>query len=68
MLKLAALIWIVLGATIAGSLLTIIVTVPSLYAKGMTLIPVVAAAGFLVAIPLAVLVAKRIDATTAPRS
>lgn len=67
MLKLAALVWIVLGATIAGSLLTIIVTVPSLYAKGMTLIPVVAAVGFVVAVPLAVLVAKRIYGATAPR-
>lgn len=67
MLKLAALVWIVLGTTIAGSLLTVIVTVPSLYAKGMTLIPVVAAVGFVVAVPLAILVAKRIYAATAPR-
>lgn len=64
MLKLAALIWIVLGATLAGSFVTVIVTVPSLYADGMRLIPYAAGAGFLLAIPGAVMIAKRLLAAT----
>jgi hypothetical protein len=68
MLKLAALVWIVLGATMAGMFVTVIVTVPALYDQGMKLIPVVAIAGFVVAIPLAVLVARKILETTAPRA
>ncbi|WP_181705401.1 hypothetical protein [Chthonobacter rhizosphaerae] len=66
MLKLAALIWIMLGVTLAGSFVTVIVTVPSLYAQGMTLIPVVAGMGFALAVPLAVVVAKRIYGPTSP--
>ncbi|SON56897.1 hypothetical protein HDIA_3356 [Hartmannibacter diazotrophicus] len=65
MLKVAVLIWIMLGVTLAGSFVTVIVTVPSLYADGMRLIPLVAGAGFLLAMPLAFLVAKRIY--TSPR-
>jgi hypothetical protein len=68
MLKLAALVWIVLGTTLAGSLVTVIVTVPSLTAQAMKLIPVAAGAGFVLAIPLAVLIARRIYTTTAPRA
>lgn len=68
MLKIAALVWIVLGATLAGSLVTVVVTVPSLYAQGMRLIPIVAGVGFVVAIPLAILIARRILSATAPRA
>lgn len=64
MLKLAAIIWIVLGATLAGAFITVIVTVPALYADGMRLIPYAAALGFVAAIPAAFLVARRILAST----
>lgn len=67
MLKLAILVWIMLGTTLAGSFLTVVVTVPSLYAQGMKLIPFAAGTGFLVAIPFAVMIARKIYASTAPR-
>jgi hypothetical protein len=67
MLKLASLIWIVLGATVAGSLVVVIVSVPSLYDNGMKLIPIVAIAGFVIAIPLAVWIARQIMGAASPR-
>lgn len=64
MLKIAALVWIVLGVTLAGSLVTVVVTVPSFFAEGMRLIPYAAAAGFLLAVPGAFMIARRILAVT----
>ncbi|NVO13391.1 MAG: hypothetical protein HXX10_05080 [Rhodoplanes sp.] len=68
MLKLAVLIWMMLGITLAGALVVVIVTVPSLYAQGMSLIPIAAAVGFIVAIPAAIVIAKKIDSATARRA
>lgn len=68
MLKLAALIWMILGITLAGVLVIVIVTVPDLYAHGMRLIPVAAVVGFVLAIPAALVIAKKIDAATARRA
>ena len=62
MFKLAALIWIMLGTTLAGMVLTVIVTVPSLGNQAMSLIPLWCGAAILVAIPLSFLIAKRIQA------
>jgi hypothetical protein len=67
MLRLATLIWMMLGITLAGILVVVIVTVPSLYAQGMSLIPIAAAVGFIVAIPAAIVIAKKIDQATARR-
>ncbi|MBK5961006.1 hypothetical protein CCR97_22780 [Rhodoplanes elegans] len=68
MMKIAVLVWMVLGITLAGTLVVAVVSVPSLYDQGMRLIPIVAAAGFVVAIPFAVLIAKKIDHLTAKRA
>lgn len=68
MLKLAALIWMMLGITLAGILVVVIVTVPSLYAQGMRLIPIAAAVGFVLAIPAAIVIAKRIESATVRRA
>ncbi|EJW13421.1 hypothetical protein A33M_3841 [Rhodovulum sp. PH10] len=68
MLKLAVLVWMMLGITLAGSLIVVVVAVPSLYAQGMNLIPVAGLAGFVVAIPIALVLAKKIYAATAPRA
>lgn len=68
MLKIAVLVWMMLGITLAGALVVAVVAVPSLYDQGMRLIPIVAAAGFVVAIPFAVLIAKKIDQLTAKRA
>ena len=67
MLKIAVLVWIVLGATLAGSLVTVVVTVPSLMDQAMRLIPVAAGIGFVAAVPLAWAIAGRIVAATHPR-
>ncbi|WP_230533032.1 hypothetical protein [Microvirga roseola] len=67
MLKLAPLIWIILGTTLAGMLVVPVLTVPSLADRSMTMIPAATAAGFLLAIPLALLIARRIYAATAAR-
>ena len=67
MLKIAALVWMIVGITLAGVLVVVIVTVPSLYAQGMSLIPIAAAAGFLAAIPVALVIAKKIQSLTVSR-
>ncbi|MBL8572812.1 MAG: hypothetical protein JNM13_03970 [Hyphomicrobiaceae bacterium] len=68
MWKIATLVWIVLGTTLAGSALMVVLAMPSLASQGMKLIPIVSLAGFAVAIPLAIWIAKRIEALTAPRA
>ncbi len=66
MLKIAALVWMMLGTTLAGVAVTVIVVTPSLFDQGMKLIPIAAGAGFLLAMPLSYLVAKKIAAGTMP--
>ncbi len=51
MFKIALLIWVVLGATLAGVALTLVLTVPALQPNAMKLLPIFAAVGFVVAIP-----------------
>jgi hypothetical protein len=68
MLKIAALVWIVLGATLAGSLVTVVLTVPSLFPEPMKYIPIAAAAGYVVAIPFAVAIARKIQNGTSSRA
>lgn len=63
MWKIAILVWIMLGTTVAGSALVVVVAVPSLYAQGMRLIPIVALIGFVVAMPLAYWIAGMISRT-----
>jgi hypothetical protein len=64
MLKLAVVVWIILGVTVAGAALTVVLAVPSLSQNAMRLLPIAALVGFVVAIPLSVLVARRIDGQT----
>lgn len=68
MLRLAVIIWIMLGTTLAGTLTLIIVSVPGLSDQGMRLIPAAAAAGAAVAIPAALVIARRIQSATARRA
>ncbi len=65
MLKLAILIWMTAGTTLAGIAIMVVLTVPALSAKDMQYIPIAAVVGFVVAIPIAYLVGKRIFALTA---
>jgi preprotein translocase subunit SecY len=66
MFKIAALLWIVVGTVLAGVALTVIVSVPELYAQGARLIPILCGAGFLIAMPVAYVIARQIagQATT----
>lgn len=61
MFKLALLIWVVLGTTLAGIAVLVVVSNSSLYAQGMKLVPIAAAVGFVVAIPLSFLIGKKIS-------
>lgn len=62
MYRLAAIIWIILGTTLAGVAMLVVVTVPELAAQSMKLIPAACGAAIVIAIPLSFLVAKRIQA------
>ena len=62
MWKVATLVWIVLGTTLAGSALMVVVSVPSWAEHSMKLIPYAVAAGFLVAIPLSIWIAVKMMA------
>lgn len=65
MLKIAAVVWIMLGTALAGVAMAIIVSVPEFYDQGMRLIPILCGGAFLVAIPLSLMVAKRIAPSVA---
>jgi hypothetical protein len=54
------LIWIVLGATLAGVGLTIIVATPALAVASMRLLPWAIIAGFVLATPLPLLLARKL--------
>jgi hypothetical protein len=59
-IKVAVVIWIVLGAALAGCAMVAVLAIPSLASQGMHLIPRAVLAGFIVAIPLSYLVARKI--------
>ena len=60
MYRIAAIIWIMLGTTLAGIAMMVIVAVPDLADQAMRLIPILCGAAFLLAMPLSYLIAKRI--------
>ena len=64
MLKLAVLMHMLLWTVLAGILVIAVLSVPSLQDQGMKLIPIAVAAGFVVALPLSVWLAKAILAQT----
>ncbi len=63
MLKIALVIWIVLGTMLAGVAMAVIVSIPQLLDQGMYYIPILCGAGFVAAIPVAYWIAVRIAAT-----
>lgn len=60
MMKLAIVIWIVLGTVLAGVATTVILVTPGLEAMTMRLFPAAAALGFVLAIPVSIMVAKQL--------
>jgi hypothetical protein len=63
--RLAAIIWIILSTTLAGLAMIVIVSVPELADDAKRLIPLLCGGAFVLAIPLSVLVAKRISSKMA---
>jgi hypothetical protein len=61
MKSLALLIWIVLGTTLAGVAMAAIVAVPALSGQAAQLIPILCGAGFVLAIPFAYVIARRLQ-------
>jgi hypothetical protein len=68
MLKIAVIIWMIGGTTLAGMAVMAVLVVPTLAVHDMQYVPLAGIAGFVVAIPIAYLVAIRIAAATAPRA
>jgi hypothetical protein len=60
MFRIAVLVWIILGAVLAGSLVVVVLSVPELAAQGMRAIPFAGGLGYLAAIPFSFLIARRI--------
>jgi hypothetical protein len=64
MLKVAILVWILIGVVGAGAALLVVLAVPSLSTNAMKLLPIVSIAGFIVTIPISFVIAKLILAQT----
>lgn len=58
MLRLAALIWLLVGTVLAGVGVTVVVATPSLALDAFRLIPYAGIGGFVVAIPIAYFVTR----------
>lgn len=58
--KIALIIWLIAGVTVAGIGVLAVVATPQLAAQSATLIPIVAAAGFVLAFVASWFVAKQI--------
>jgi hypothetical protein len=67
MAKLATLIWIMLGITFAGAFGLVVLATPTLVSEAAELLPWAALAGFVVAIPASMFVARRILAESGRR-
>lgn len=67
MLKMALILWIISGTVLAGLTVLVVVLIPSLSDQAMRLMAPLATAGFVVAFPVAILVAKRIESKIAHR-
>lgn len=59
MLKIAVPVWMMIGTTLAGIAVMIVLSVPSLAAHDRQLIPYAALIGFIVSIPIAYVIAGR---------
>jgi Mg2+/Co2+ transporter CorB len=62
MSRVAAIVWVMLGTVLAGSGVVAVLCTPSLAAMAMSLMAPVGVAGYVIAVPLAIMVAKTITA------
>jgi MFS superfamily sulfate permease-like transporter len=60
MVRIAAMLWAIGGTVFAGIAIMTVLAVPSFADHAMSYIPYAALAGFIVAIPVAVIVARQI--------
>lgn len=60
MWRVTILVWVILAPTLAGVLVMAILTMPSMARELMKWIPIVAATGAIVALPISALVARMI--------
>lgn len=67
MLKMALIVWIMSGTVLAGLTLLVVLLVPSLSDQAMTLMAPLIATAFVIAFPVALVVAKKMSNTFAPR-
>ena len=65
MLKIATIVWVMIGTVFAGIAVMTILSVPAFAAHDMKYIPYAAIAGFIVAIPAAFVIAGRMSKTLA---
>lgn len=65
MMKVAILIWVMLGTVMAGIGVIIVLMVPSLDAQGIKVMPYAALGGFVIAIPFALMIGSKIFRLTA---
>lgn len=68
MMRLAAMLWLIVGTALAGVGVIVVVATPALFDQGMKLIPIVAGTGFLVSMPISYAIAKKIAAANAARA
>lgn len=64
MFKIAIIVWMMAGTTLAGIAIMVVLSVPALAVHDMQYIPIAGVLGFVIAIPLAYVVAKRITTLT----
>jgi preprotein translocase subunit SecF len=65
MFKISLIVWIMLGTALAGTAVITVLAVPDLAAQAMKNIPLAVLIGFVVAMPLSYLVARKIGASPA---
>lgn len=59
--KLALVIWVITGVTVAGAIVTAILATPSLAEQTRVLLPAGAAAGFAIAFIVSLVIARQIN-------
>lgn len=64
MFRLSILIWIIAGTTLAGIAVTVVLLIPSIQGQQMKYIPIAAAIGAILAIPVSLMAAKAIRSRT----
>lgn len=59
---LTTLIWVLVGTTLAGIGITVIVTNPYLLDNGRTMIPLICGGAYVVAVPFSYIIARKLKA------